>query len=202
VAVYFPRIEISAENGGVFAGPSGTIAALMAQNDLSSDFADAGLEYTLSDSALEELAHPSNKRTINAIRSTSPQRLRVVGNYTQDPTDPSFALVSTVLTVQMIEHSIHAGLSQFSTSTNTSSTWDEVRVALNDFLAQLWKANILKGDRPSQSFWVQIGLGTTMTQQDILNEILRANIAVAIDSIDGLLVITFSQEMHPAPFPK
>lgn len=43
---------------------------------------------------------------------------------------------------------------------------------LENFLSNIWKAGALQGATPNDAFSVQIGLGITMTEQDILNGFL------------------------------
>jgi hypothetical protein len=42
-----------------------------------------------------------------------------------------------------------------------------VRVSVEGFLFDLWKEGALQGSKPKDAFFVRVGLGETMTQDDI-----------------------------------
>jgi hypothetical protein len=71
-------------------------------------------------------------------------------------------------TLSLIRRTIASGLQAFAFSPNTLPTWGAVRAAAQDFLTGLWSNGALSGDQ-AEAFQVSIGLGTTMTAEDILN---------------------------------
>ncbi len=51
---------------------------------------------------------------------------------------------------------------------------------IDNFLNNLWKQGALAGAAPEQAFDVQLGLGSTMTPQDILDGKMLITVRVAI----------------------
>jgi phage tail sheath protein FI len=62
------------------------------------------------------------------------------------------------------------------------------------FLTSVWKAGGLQGATPADAFSVSVGLGTTMTSQDILNGFMRVTVQVAVIRPAEFMVITFEQQ--------
>jgi len=79
---------------------------------------------------------------------------------------------------------------------NNSATWVTIKSMINNFLANLWKQGALAGAAPEQAFDVQIGLGATMTPDDILNGLLRVSVKVALVHPTEFIVITFQQQQQ------
>ena len=60
----------------------------------------------------------------------------------------------------------------------------------------MWKQGALAGAVPADAFSVQIGLGTTMTAEDILEGKMIVEVKVAISRPAEFIVISFEQEMQ------
>ncbi|MGR9927086.1 phage tail sheath C-terminal domain-containing protein, partial [Escherichia coli] len=76
---------------------------------------------------------------------------------------------------------------------NNASTWITITSMMNNFLAILWKQGALAGSVPEQAFNVQVGLGTTMTPNDILDGIINIVVKIAIVRPAEFIVLTFQQ---------
>jgi phage tail sheath protein FI len=64
-----------------------------------------------------------------------------------------------------------------------------------NFLTNIWKEGALQGAKATDAFSVAIGLGTTMTAQDILDGVMKISVKIAITHPGEFIVITFQQEM-------
>ena len=67
---------------------------------------------------------------------------------------------------------------------------------IDNFLVNLWKQGALAGAVPEQAFDVQVGLGSTMTGDDILDGKMLITVKVAIVRPAEFIVITFQQQMQ------
>jgi hypothetical protein len=71
-----------------------------------------------------------------------------------------------------------------------------LKTSIENFLTEVWKNGSLAGATPSQAFEVNVGLGSTMTPNDILEGIMRVSIKVAITRPAEFIEITFQQKMQ------
>ena len=71
-----------------------------------------------------------------------------------------------------------------------------MRCMIENFLRSVWKRGGLAGATPEDAFQVQVGLGNTMTSDDILEGILRITVLVAVTHPAEFIEITFQQQMQ------
>lgn len=67
-----------------------------------------------------------------------------------------------------------------------------------NFLTNVWSQGALVGQSPAEAFSVAMGLGETMTANDILDGYMRITVKVAIIRPAEFIVITFQQQMQGA----
>ena len=65
---------------------------------------------------------------------------------------------------------------------------------LESFLTSIWKEGALQGSKAADAFEVSIGLGSTMTADDILNGTIRVSVKVAVTHPAEFIMTTFEQE--------
>ena len=53
---------------------------------------------------------------------------------------------------------------------NTLTTWLKVKGMIDSFLYGLWQHGALAGAKPEDAYFVNVGLGKTMTPQDVLED--------------------------------
>ena len=95
----------------------------------------------------------------------------------------------------MIEQSAKLALRDYVFSPNTQNTWVSIKSMLENFLTNVWKEGALQGSKASDAFSVEIGLGTTMTAQDILDDLLKMSVMVAVTRPAEFIVMNFTQKM-------
>ena len=69
-------------------------------------------------------------------------------------------------------------------------------IVIGSFLNGVWKQGGLAGSVPEDAYSVQVGLGETMTQDDVLNGIMRITVLVAITRPAEFIEITFQQQVQ------
>ena len=98
----------------------------------------------------------------------------------------------------MIEESIHRTLDAYVFSPNTQSTWLDIDAQITAFLTKMWEQGILVGSKQSEAFQVAVGLGSTMTPQDVIDGYMRISVNLAVTRPAEFIVVTFEQMMPSA----
>lgn len=122
--------------------------------------------------------HPSGK-SINVIRSFSDKGILVWGARTLDGNSNEWRYIPVRRLFLFLEESISKALGKFVFEPNTQSTWVSVKGTIENFLTDQWQAGALAGTSTQQAFFVNVGLGVTMTAQDILEGRLIVDVGVA-----------------------
>ena len=69
---------------------------------------------------------------------------------------------------------------------------------IESFLYGLWERGALAGSTPEAAYFVNVGLGTTMTAQDILEGRLIVEIGVAAVRPSEFIILRFSHKLQEA----
>ncbi len=144
----------------------------------------------------EDLNVPLNGKAVNAIRYFVGEGIKVWGARTLDGNSLDWRYINVRRTMIMLEESIKNATKAFVFDPNTANTWVSVRSMINNFLNGIWKRGGLAGAIPDDAFSVHIGLGETMTPEDILEGIMRITVLVAIVRPAEFIEITFQQQMQ------
>ncbi len=144
----------------------------------------------------EELNLPLNGKAINAIRSFPGRGVLVWGARTLDGNSQDWRYISVRRTMTFLEQSIKIAAERFVFEPNNSTTWSTLKATVNNFLVNQWQSGLLAGLSPEDAFEVNIGLGVTMTPNDILDGVLRMSVKVAITRPAEFIVITFEQQQQ------
>ncbi|HPE58357.1 MAG TPA: phage tail sheath C-terminal domain-containing protein [Bacteroidales bacterium] len=143
----------------------------------------------------EDLNITSSGKSINAIRSFIGEGVLVWGARTLDGNSNEWRYINVVRTMIMLEQSIKAGINAFVFEPNDANTWAKIKNMTENFLIQQWKMGALAGAKPDEAFAVKVGLGQTMTANDILNGLLKVNIMVAVLRPAEFLVMKIEEKM-------
>jgi len=135
-------------------------------------------------------------KSVNAIRLFTGKGVLVWGARTLDGNSEDWRYVNVRRTAIMIEQSLRLASAAYVFEPNDANTWTTVAAMFENFLSDLWKQGALAGSKPSDAFQVAVGLGKTMTAEDIANGIMRIAVNVAITHPAEFIVITFSQMMQ------
>ena len=77
-------------------------------------------------------------------------------------------------------------------------TWLTVRTMIENYLEGLWRKGALAGSTPQQAFFVYVGLGTSMTQQDILEGRIIIEVGIAAVRPAEFSILRFSHKLQEA----
>ncbi|MCT4616097.1 MAG: hypothetical protein N4A49_14635 [Marinifilaceae bacterium] len=149
------------------------------------------LPFQISDEEQAELNVHELGTSINAIRdfgSTKIWGVRTIKGISVD-----WRYIGVRRAMLMIRESIKKSIKQYIFSPNTSDTWLSVKASCEMFLRNLLRDKVLAGESESDAFLVEIGLGETMEEQDILDGIMKLNIKVAFTRPAEFIEINFEQ---------
>jgi len=144
----------------------------------------------------EELNLPLNGKAVNAIRSFAGKGTLVWGARTLEGNSQDYRYISVRRTMTYLEQSIKSSAETFVFSPNNATTWASLKASVYNFLNNQWSSGILVGSNPADAFDIQIGLGATMTANDILDGVLKMTIKVAIVRPAEFISITFEQQQQ------
>jgi phage tail sheath protein FI len=135
-------------------------------------------------------------KSINAIRAFIGEGTLVWGARTLDGNSLDWRYIQVRRTMIMLEESIRLAAKAYVFDNNESNTWTNIRSMINNFLTGIWKRGGLAGSSPDDAFAVMVGLGETMTAEDILEGVLRVTVLVALIRPAEFIEITFQQQMQ------
>ncbi|WP_075187440.1 phage tail sheath family protein [Teredinibacter haidensis] len=144
----------------------------------------------------EDLNVTTQGKSINAIRSFIGEGTLVWGARTLDGNSLDWRYISVRRTMIMMEESLRLGTKAYVFEANNAQTWITIKSMIRNFLTGIWKRGGLAGSSPDDAFSVYVGLGETMTPEDILEGILRVSILVAVTRPAEFIEITFTQQMQ------
>ncbi|WP_205943968.1 phage tail sheath family protein [Pedobacter xixiisoli] len=144
----------------------------------------------------EDLNVPLEGKAVNAIRYFTGEGIKVWGARTLDANSLDWRYINVRRTMIMLTESIKSATKAFVFEPNVANTWVTVRSMLINFLNGIWKRGGLAGAVPEDAFSVHIGLGETMSPDDILEGIMRITVLVAISRPAEFIEITFQQQMQ------
>lgn len=151
--------------------------------------------YVMTDEEQAGYNVPVNGQAINIVRA-QPSRGNVVwGARTLDGNSNDYRYIQVRRTLIYIEQSIQLALEPYVFAANDSLTWSTVSAAISSFLTDLWQRGGLMGDKPSNAFSVSVGLGSTMTSQDVLDGYMIVAVTLQLIHPAEFIELTFTQKM-------
>lgn len=154
------------------------------------------LTVDITDREQEELTAPSSGKSVNVIRAFKGDGIRVWGARTLEGNSQDWRFINVRRTMIMLEESAKNAVRAYAFEPNEAATWAFIKKTLQDFLCDIWRRGGLVGETPDDVFIVHVGLGETMSAEDVLNGILRVRIFVAPVHPAEFMEITFQQQMQ------
>ena len=135
-------------------------------------------------------------KSVNAIRAFTGKGTLIWGARTLAGNDNEWRYVPVRRFFNMVEESVKKATAQFVFEPNDANTWVKIRAMIENFLSLQWRAGALAGAKPDEAFYVRVGLGQTMTAQDILNGYMNVEIGMAVVRPAEFIVLKFSHKMQ------
>ncbi|MEO5642805.1 MAG: phage tail sheath C-terminal domain-containing protein [Bacteroidia bacterium] len=137
-------------------------------------------------------------KSINVIRTFTGRGTLVWGARTLEGNSNEWRYVPVRRLFIMVEESAKKASEFVVFEPNDKSTWLRVKGMISNFLTDLWKQGALAGEKPEQAFFVRVGLGETMTAQDILEGKMIVSIGLAAVRPAEFIVLQFMHKLQEA----
>jgi phage tail sheath protein FI len=186
--------------------PSGAVAGVYAAVDrmrgvwkapANVSLADiSGVAVKINDQLQEELNVSSTGKSVNAVRTFTGKGSLIWGARTLAGNDNEWRYVPVRRFFNMAEESIKKSTEAFVFEPNDRNTWVRTRAMIENFLTVQWRQGALAGAVPAQAFFVKVGLGETMTAQDILEGRMIVEVGMAVVRPAEFIVLRFAHKMQ------
>ena len=186
--------------------PSGAVAGVYAAVDRTRgvwkapanvSLADvSGVAVRINDRMQEDLNVTSTGKSVNAIRAFAGKGSLIWGARTLAGNDSEWRYVPVRRFFNMAEESIKKASEVFVFESNDRATWVRVRAMIENFLTVQWRQGALAGAVTQQAFFVKVGLGETMTAQDILEGRMIIEVGLAVVRPAEFIILRFSHKMQ------
>ena len=137
-------------------------------------------------------------KSINAIRSFPGMGVMVWGARTLAGNDNEWRYISVRRLFNMVEESAKKATKQFVSEPNDSNTWTKIKAMLENYLFTLWKSGALAGAKPDESYFVKLGMGETMTAQQIRDGLMIIEIGMSAVRPAEFTILRYSHKMAEA----
>lgn len=141
---------------------------------------------------------PTSGKSINALRAFTGKGTLVWGARTLLGNDNEWRYIPVRRLFILIEESARKATSFAVFEPNVLTTWLKVKGMIESFLYSLWERGALAGATPEAAYFVNVGLGTTMTTQDILEGRMNVDIGVAAVRPAEFIVLRFTHKLQEA----
>ena len=139
---------------------------------------------------------PVAGKSINAIRAFTGKGNLIWGARTLAGNDNEWRYVPVRRFFNMVEESIKKSTYWAVFEPNDANTWIKVKSMIENYLIQKWRDGALAGEKPEHAFFVKVGLGETMTAQDILEGRMNVEIGMAAVRPAEFIILKFSHKMQ------
>ena len=195
VKEYLNLLPPSAAMAGIYTMVDNTRGVWKAPANVSVNYVNSPSEI-IDNTAQENLNVPMNGKAINAIRAFIGEGIKVWGARTLDGNSLDWRYVNVRRTMLFLEESVKNAARAYVFEPNDANTWLNMRCMIENFLYGIWKRGGLAGAVPEDAYCVHVGLGDTMTPEDILEGIMRITVLVAISHPAEFIEIAFQQQMQ------
>lgn len=204
-AAYTPHVQVTG-NGTLVLPPSAAVAAQYCSVDKERGVWKApanvslnmvtDLAYSIANNEQEGLNVDAGAgKSINAIRKFTGKGFLIWGARTLAGNDNEWRYVSVRRFFNMVEESVKKASLAYVFEPNDANTWIRIKGMVENYLTNKWRDGALMGAKPSEAFFVKIGLGQTMTQQDIVEGRLIIEIGMAVIKPAEFIILRVSQKM-------
>ncbi len=135
-------------------------------------------------------------KSINAIRSFTGRGTMIWGARTLAGNSNEWRYVPVRRLFNMVEESVKKATEFVVFEPNDKNTWVRTKAMIENFLNQIWKAGGLAGAKAEHAYIVKVGLGETMTAQDILEGRMIIEIHMAAVRPAEFIVLRFMHKLQ------
>lgn len=200
-AIYYPWLKASWTDLAV--PPSAAVAGAYCLNDRSRGVWKAPANMALQGGVLPEYKvtdefqgqYTELDPALNMIRQFNNGSPLIWGARTCKGTDDEWRYVPVRRLFNSAEKDIKYTMHSVMYEPNNQPTWERVRSAINNYLYGLWRQGGLAGTKPEEAYRVWIGLGETMTQDDINDGKMIVKVGMAAVRPAEFIILQFTQDV-------
>ena len=185
----------SAAMAGIYTMVDHSRGVWKAPANVSLNYVDRPAE-DIDDDEQINLNAPMNGKAVNVIRLFRGEGVKVWGARTLDGNSLDWRYINVRRTLLFLEESVKNAARAYVFEPNDANTRVKMKGLIENFLTSVWKRGGLAGATPTEAFEVHVGLGDTMTGEDILEDIMRVTVQVAVTHPTEFIEITFQQQMQ------
>ncbi|MGY5954751.1 Phage tail sheath family protein [Kosakonia sp. BK9b] len=137
---------------------------------------------------------PMNEAGINVLRYFSDRGVVVWGARTQQ-NDDNWRYISVRRLFDSAERDVKKAMRPMVFEPNNQPTWTRVWAAIDTYLYGLWQKGGLAGNSAEEAYFVRIGKGVTMTEEDINQGKMIVQIGMAAVRPAEFIILQFTQNM-------
>lgn len=137
-------------------------------------------------------------KSINAIRAFTGKGTLVWGARTLAGNDNEWRYVSVRRLFNLIEESTKKASAFAVFEPNDVTTWLKVKAMIESYLYGLWQQGALAGPTPEAAYYVNVGLGKTMTNIDINEGRMIIEIGIAAVRPAEFIILRFMHKLQQA----
>lgn len=202
-----PAVRTAISKLEITVPPSGAIAGIYAAIDASRGVWKApanvsitsivGPKVKVNDTEQGDLnIDPTGGKSVNVIRTFTGKGTLVWGARTLAGNDNEWKYINVRRLFITAEESIKKATAFVVFEPNDANTWVRTKGMIENYLTGLWRDGALAGATPQEAFFVNVGLGTTMTSDDILNGRLNIEIGMAAVRPAEFIILNFSHMLQ------
>jgi phage tail sheath protein FI len=134
-------------------------------------------------------------KSINAIRTFTGKGVLVWGARTLAGNDNEWRYVSVRRLFSVVEESVKKSTQWTVFEPNDANTWVRVKSSIENYLLSKWRDGALMGAKADEALYVNVGLGQSMTAQDLLEGRLIVEIGMAPVRPAEFIVLRFEHRL-------
>ncbi len=186
--------------------PGCVVAAAYSQTDTVSGPWKAAANIVLNDvtgpvleinnSGQEFLNNSPDGKSINALRSFVNKGTLIWGARTLDGNSNEWRYIPVRRLFIKVESDIRRATAFAVFEPNNSFTWLKIRTMLIGYLDELWSAGALNGTTAEEAYFIRLGLGETMNDEDIRAGRLHISVGIAAVRPAEFVVMTITHNLQ------
>ncbi len=215
-ALYYPRVHLANPHfdaelapdvpKSFLVGPAAVAAGMWARIDGTRGVwkAPAGLEASVRGTFGPErlignaVQDNLNEWGVNGLRAITGPTVIWGARTVATKAKPQYRYISVRRTQNMIGESLYNALQAVVFEPNDHKLWGGLRASVGNFMDGLHRSGAFQGEKASDAYYVNCGLGSTMTQGDIDAGIVRVAVGFAPLKPAEFVVVQISQKVGQA----
>lgn len=154
-------------------------------------------DLAIYDAIQEELTHdPVSGKSIIALRKFPQCGVLIWGGRTMNSRNTESGYISVVRLKRHVRETVRKAAETFHSEENNLMTWRRLKLLIEQYLFKLWKAGALAGSLAHEAFFVQVGVGTTMTEEDVQQKRIKVLMELAFVKPSEFQLISIEVKMN------